>query len=246
MVTISELKDRWRGGGQEQARAAVERLLTGAPTDGLGLGEVDGRVDLRGLWLGNTKGLPGLSGRRLATTPTASGVSWSDLDLSRSTLRVDLDRATVDNVRFDRAGWQDWHVQSSVFRDCSFAGADLRDTKFDGGNPGLQDRRVPFTPSRYVRCDFTRTRTGPYGSFGRATLEECLFRDTAFPSPMWFGGADLHRCVFSGRFRTVCFGWTGRFRGRAPWLDADMSEAEFESLELYSHSGPGVSSESRA
>lgn len=241
MPTISDLRDRWGGERQTLARDTVARLLTGSALAGLDLAEVDGRVDLRGLWLVSSKGLPGLKpGDPLATVPTARDVTWRDLDLSHSTFRIDLQDAKVENVRFDNVGWQHWRATSSTFRLCSFIGSDLRDANFDGYNSGLQDHPVPNAKSKYWRCDFQRTRIGPYGSFGRATLEECRFSDTKFPSPMWFRGADLQRCVFAGTFKTVCFGWTGQWSEDLPWLETDLTGASFDELEVHAHAGPGI------
>ena len=217
------------------------RLLTGESLVGLELDEVDGRVDLRGLWLASSRSLPGLDPEDpLATVPTATEVNWRDIDLSHSTFRIDIKDSLVENVRFDHVGWQNWRATSSKFRLCTFVGADLRDANFDGYNSGLQDHPVPHPSSHYWRCHFQRTRVGPYGSFGRAVLEACRFSDTKFPSPMWFRGASVRRCVFAGTFKTVCFGWTGQWSEEPPWLEADLIDASFDDLEIYAHSGPGV------
>lgn len=234
------LKDRWSGANQQRARAVVECLMTGDSLDELPLDEHDGRADLRGLWLVSTKGLPGLGADALATTPTAEAVAWNRLDLSGSTVRIDLRGAVLSDVRLDRVGWRDWKVQRSTLTDCSFVGAALGDVQFDWGNPGLQDRPVIGMPSRLDRCDFSGTKLGAYAGFGRAELTDCHFVDTRFPSPMWFRGASVRGCLFAGCFRDVCFGWTGTHQEPAPFLSADISAAQFESCEVYSHSGPGL------
>src|SRR5215469_18880107 len=98
---------------------------------------------------------------------------------------------TVTNVRFDRVGWRNWIVQASRLADPSFRAADLRDSHFDGRNGYLADDPVLYPVSRYQRCDFTRTRTGPYASWGHGIVEECLFNSTKLTSPNWFYGAEL-------------------------------------------------------
>ncbi len=240
MSRAQDLKDRWRGSGQAQARAAVKALVTGAPIGALGLDTVDGRTDLRGLWLGSSRGLPGIAGDELGTTPTALGVTWSDLDLSHATIRIDVTDAVLDNVRLDSVGWPDWRVTSSTVRRCSFTRANLNDTSFDGFNEGLQGGALRFRPSAYEDCTFTRTKIGPYGDFGRAHLTRCTFDSTAFPAQMWFRGAHLVDCRMTGRFRAVCFGWTGPYDETPPWLDVSVAGATFESLEVAAVSGPGV------
>ena len=63
---------------------------------------------------------------------------------------------------------------------------------------------------------------------------------TRFPSPMWFRGASIRSSRFTGSFRAVCFGWTGPHAEPAPHLDADVSGAEFESVDVYAHAGRGL------
>ena len=217
----------------------VERLILGGSLEELDLDRVTGRLDLRGLWLARTRGLPGLPSDPLATVPTAEGVTWRDLDLSGSTFRIDLRNAALSNIAFDSAGWPDWNVEASTLRDCTFVAASMGDTHFDR-NSGLQDRPLVTASSRLEGCDFTRTRLGPYSSFGRADIVGCTFASTRFPSPMSFRGASLQSCRFTGSFRSVSFGWTGPHAEPPPHLDADVSGADFESLDIYAHAGPGL------
>jgi uncharacterized protein YjbI with pentapeptide repeats len=130
---------------------------------------------------------------------------------------------------------------TSRFTGCSFARADLRGGNSDGWNDGLQDRPLRAAVSRFEDCIFSRTRTGQYGTFGRAVFERCTFTDTDFPEPVWFRGANLIDCSFRGQFRTVCFGWTGPIHEPLPVLDrVDVREARFESLEVYGVRGSGL------
>jgi uncharacterized protein YjbI with pentapeptide repeats len=172
--------------------------------------------------------------------PAADSGTWADLDLSHATFRMDLTGMTVTNVRFDRVGWQNWIVRASWLTDCSFKAADLRDSRFDDGNGRLASEPVLYPASRYERCDFTRTRTGHYASWGRAVFEDCLFDSTKLGSPNWFYGASFKRCTFSGEYRDVCFGWRVPGDEPAPWVEVDAREASFYSLGIYSHRGPGV------
>jgi len=91
-----------------------------------------------------------------------------------------------------------------------------------------------------LREQIRAARIGSHGGFGRAALDRCKSVDTAFPSPMWFRGAALRECEFVGYFRDVNFGWTGPFTEQAPWLDADIERATFESLGVFAHTGPGL------
>jgi hypothetical protein len=242
MVASAALRQRWSGKtGQDLARSIITRLLTGDSLDGLPLESVEDRVDLRGLWLASSRGLPGprLAGD-LEGVPAATNGTWSDLDLSYGTFRMDLTGMTVRNVRFDRVGWQNWRVRASRLTGCSFRAADLRDSHFDDGNGRLASEAVLHPVSRYDDCDFTRTRTGHYASWGRAVFEDCLFDSTKLGSPNWFYGAQLRRCTFRGEFRDVCFGWPVTHDEPAPWLDIDTTDATFSSLGIYAHRGPGI------
>jgi hypothetical protein len=243
MAVLRALRQRWSGqDGQDLARSAVVRLLVGDSLDDLPLGLYRGRVDLRGLWLASARGLPGprLAGD-LEGVPAADGGMWTDLDLSHATFRLDLAAATVTNVLFDRVAWQGWRVRDSQLADCSFRAADLRDSNFDVGNAPLPDQQKQQPASRYQRCDFTRTRTGPYVSWGRAVFEECVFDSTKFGSPNWFYGAELKKCRFRGEFRDVSFGWPNPGSEPAPVLDSvDAREATFGSLGIYAHRGSGL------
>ena len=107
VASVRALKNRWSGERQQVARVVVERLILGGSLEELDLDRVTGRLDLRGLWLARTRGLPGLPSDPLATVPTAEGVTWRDLDLSGSTFRIDLRNAALSNIAFDSAGWPD-------------------------------------------------------------------------------------------------------------------------------------------
>jgi len=240
---LPPLKRRWAGrDGQRLAREVVLCLLTGTKLDGLGLGQHGGRTDLRGLWLASARGLPGprLAGG-LEGVPAAAGVTWSGLDLSGATFRLDLEAAVVVNSLFDRVGWQGWRVSRSALQDCSFAGADLRDASFDHGNTGLPGDAAAQEPTSYLRCSFARTRTGPYASWGQAHFNNCEFDSTKFTSPHWFRGAELTDCTFRGQFRDVIFGLPNPGDQQAPRISGvDVRDATFEDLTLMIHRGTGL------
>jgi hypothetical protein len=238
----TQLRDRWRGTeGQARATAVVSALATGSPLAGLGLDQVDGRTDVRGLWLVSTKNLPAdcVENDSIRTRP---GVTWRALDFCHGTLCIDPISATVVDCRFDNVGYRRWRVVNSTLERCTFTGADLRDSGLDGWNGSQQRDVLRHAPSNYTDCTFTRTRIGPYDDFGRATLSRCLFDRTAFPSPMWMSGANLRACSFIGKYRTVCFGWPGPvIEEPAPLVDdVDATQASFESLETYRFRGSGI------
>lgn len=236
----AQLKDRWRNAaGQSLAREVVSRLVTGRSLEDLSLGTVKGRADARALWLASLRGIPGVrSGLSFAL---AQGQVVQDVDFSYGGVAIHFDGCQVRNVVFDRVCWPDWRVVASTVVGCSFVGADFRSVRLDGWNDGLQDRPLRHPSSSYEGCDFTRTRTGGYASYGRATFTECAFHNTGFANPEWLRGANLIRCTFSGRYREVCFGWTGPYSEPPPVLEAvDVTTAQFASLEVYAVRGSGL------
>ena len=112
------------------AREVATRLIAGSALDDLGLGEVEGRIDLRGLWVVNPMKYlppgrtPG-SGASRWEVPWATDVHWQDLDLSHTTLPICLWRSRVDRVRLDGAGLQAWRAIDTQFEEVSLVGANL-------------------------------------------------------------------------------------------------------------------------
>jgi uncharacterized protein YjbI with pentapeptide repeats len=213
---LRELRARWSDPDRRDlVKDAVNALLAGDSLDSLPIGRHEGRFDLRASWLVSTRGVndPTLAGR-LGAVPTLRNVTIADIDFTASTARLNLDGCAMSNCVLDQVGWQGWSVCRSHMEDCSFARADLRDSHFDAGN----DLKTPTgsgwdehgVRSVYRRCDFTRTRTGPYVGWGSALFEDCLFADTAFSNyaggPQFFG-ASFIACVFTGSYKSLEFGY---------------------------------------
>ncbi len=213
---LAQLRARWADPGRRGlVTDAVNTMLAGESLEDLPIGRHHGRFDLRACWLVSARGVkdPTLQGRPGAA-PTLRNVTVTDVDFTGATARLDLDGCILVNCVLDRVGWQGWAVRRSRVENCSFIRADLRDSHFDAGNDvqAIPGRRwdSPSIRSIYRRCDFTRTRTGPYVGWGNALFDECLFADTAFSNyagPQ-FHGASFTGCTFTGHYRSLEFGYT--------------------------------------
>lgn len=207
--------------GDTLAREVVARLAEGWPLAGLDLGEVDGRVDLRGL-AGSGPGDVAVRGQVLA-----------GLDLRGARLfGWRLHAATVRDCRLDGADCQDWQLWDSTVERCSFDGADLRGAALgtwqDGhGNSwrAVDLRRADLRGSvcvaaRFEDCDFSDARlTG-------ISFEQCT----------------LLRCRFAGALNDVTF--DGRSvpdrPAAATMRDVDLADARFDQVDFRGSDLSGV------
>jgi hypothetical protein len=230
------------------AREVASRLITGSALHDLGLGEVDGRTDLRGLWVVNPMrylppGQPPVAGGSRWEVPWATNVHWQDLDLSHTTLPICLWRSRVDRVRLDRAGLQAWRVMESHLADVSLAGANLDQASLDP-NGDMQSDSLKCTPTTMERCDFSRAHMVNSPGFGRAVLTDCTFVNTRWAgglAGMSFRGTSFRRCHFEGRAMTLEFGWTGPLMGQTPpWVEVTIPKAQAEHCYVHQVTGPGL------
>jgi hypothetical protein len=151
------------------------------------MGEVDGRLDLRGL--------PAV-GLRLLNVPLVRPVRWRRLDLSGADLGdLFLVRGgEFVDCRFDRADCQGWGLFGGTIRGCSFVRADLRDSNMGSGtrwiDVDLGHANLRRTHSRNGR--FERVRFDHAGLFRREfssdPLIDCSF--AGLVDDCQFGGPD--------------------------------------------------------
>jgi hypothetical protein len=214
-VGMRALRDRWSTPELRHAvRDAVNALLHGESLESVRLPKHEGRFDLRGAWLASTSGIDDPELRRPGrVTPRLRGVRVADLDLTAATAQFTLQDCEMVNCVLDRVGWQNWYVEQSLVRDCSFIRADVRDSHWDQNGALLPGRRTFWHAgggrSVYERCDFTRARMGAYAGWGYAMFDQCLFADTAFSNyaggPQFFA-ASFRRCRFVGQYKSLTFG----------------------------------------
>jgi len=175
--------------------------VAGRPLGGLGLGDVAGRVDLRGL--------PAPAPRRLARYETA-GWFVEELGglirLRQVTLRgLDLSGAFLDSFRLrncliedcvlDRARCQDWRIWDSEIRDTSFRGANLRETAL---GPWKAGKGNLYSQVDFARADFRGS------AWMTAVFSDCDFSGAKLHK-VQFLRCGLVRCRFAGLLTEMVF-----------------------------------------
>jgi uncharacterized protein YjbI with pentapeptide repeats len=185
----------------------LRRLQAGEALDDLELGAIDGRVDLRGTSFGV---------RYLRFT----GVRLTGLDFGHADLSlVELTGCQLHDCRFERAVCRDWKLLATDVTDCSFAGADLSDSRLGywHGERGTVYERVSFVGAKLI---------------GANTLT-AVYRDCDFSSAQLqnvnFWQSSLIRCRFAGLVKDVIF--DGRMLGEPkpdpnPMKDVDFTDAQ--------------------
>lgn len=226
----SGLARRWvTAAGRELAEEAVACLVAGRPLDGLGLGEVDGRADLRGLPAPVARRLrrfeaAGWFAEELGGLVTLRGVRLEGMDLRGAQLQsFRFFGSVVADCRLDGANCQDWRMWDTRVADASFAGASLRDAAVGSWHDGRGNswRRVSF-----AKADFR------VGAATGAVFAECDF-SAARLAKVQFEQCSITGCRFSGRLSGVVF--DGRRLERRPEpgpLEADFTGAVFEDVEF--------------
>jgi uncharacterized protein YjbI with pentapeptide repeats len=227
----NRLRKRWETPeGRERAEEAIACLVAGRPLAGLGAGEVNGRVDLRGL--------PAPIPRRLRRFETAGwfaeelgelvafrGARLEGLDFSGAQLQsLRFFGSQIADCRLDGARCQDWRMWDTEVADCSFARASLRDAAVGTWHEGRRNawRRVDFRGADfrvvsplaavYEDCDFSGAR------LAKVRFEQC----------------SLTRCRFAGALREVVFDGR-RLEDRpapAPMGQVDFTGAVFDQVEF--------------
>jgi uncharacterized protein YjbI with pentapeptide repeats len=228
----TSLVTRWKTTGDQQlVQKILERLLSGKPLTDLGLGEHEGRVDLRGLPALGPQALNAFESagwivKELGGLLKVEDARLENLDLSGARLDgVRFIRSTIKNCRFDQAHCQDWRLWAVDVTDSSFVGADLRNAVlgawYDGrGNvyrnidfSGANLRSIVCPAGTFIDCDF-----------GTAQIVKVDFQSSSFI-----------RCRYAGLLREVIYYDRGFNTGKPdpnPMEDVDFSEAELRMVEF--------------
>jgi hypothetical protein len=191
--SVRRLCARWEAPQQQELAALVlERLVFGGSLDDLGLGRVDGRVDLRGYQAPPPRRLRefqlrGLVFAELAGLVEVVGVTWRSLDLSGANLEhLRVKDARVEDCRLDQAGCLGLRIWRSAIADSTFIKADLRHTGLGAWSEGRGNvySRVDFSGADfrgratsaavYQDCDFSRARLDKV-DFESSSLIRCRF-----------------------------------------------------------------------
>jgi uncharacterized protein YjbI with pentapeptide repeats len=209
----------------------AKRLAHHETLDGLGLGRIEGRADLRGLvfrrpdWEVRDRPDERLSPERMAVDELRfRNVVLEDLDFSGVVWdRWWLEGAMVRNCVFDGAQLDDFRIWDSWFENCSFKDARL------SGMMGVGWSRLPWRKRRaeWRGVDF-RGADLRDTHHGVELYVDCDFRGAKL-TLVDFDGAEHVRSRFAGELKTVFFSrfpWSGRKVGAGNLMqDVDFSEA---------------------
>lgn len=235
----SGLRKRWATAeGRERAEEATACLLSGRTLARLDLGEVDGRVDLRGLPMPIPRRLrrfeaAGWFAEELGALVQLRGVRLERLDLSGAQLQSlrFRDSEIVDCI-FAGADCRDWRLWGTEVSDCGFRTAVLHEAAVGTWHEGRRNawRRVDFSGADfrvavswmavYEDCDFSAAR-----------LEKVKFEQCA-----------LTRCRFAGKLSEVVFdGRNLTSRPAPPPMDmVDFSDATFRQVDFMGFDLDGI------
>lgn len=198
-------------------------MLHGRSLDSLGLPQVEGRIDLRGLnapdpTVSGTSAFADYEIADLSGLTEINGIEWKDLDFTGSRLaELRLMNATIRNCVFDQAYCQGWRAWSTHVQNASFAGADLRGSQMGAPYQGRA--------SRYEKADFTKADLRG-ASFPSMELEGCLFLQSKFKK-LNFNGSSLSNCVFEGTLADVSFYREGMNVDAPPTIAREMANVDF-------------------
>lgn len=223
--------ERWRTEqGAALAEEALARLMTGRGLGALGLGEHEGRIDLRGLLAPLPRRLQrfetqGWFVERLGDLITLQRVRLEKVDLSGAQLQsFRFHDSLITDCRFDGANCRDWRLWGTDVSDCSFVKADLREAAVGTWHEGRRNswRRTDFSGSDF-RVGVSRA----------AAYEDCNFAGAKL-TKVTYGQCSFVRCRFAGSLREVVF--DGRELtdrpAPVPLEDVDFSDAVFEQVEF--------------
>ena len=218
--------------------------LRGGRLDRVGLGEHEGRVDMRAF------DTPPVRARSGALTPNRGGI----LNFLKRTGRngwVTLQNSRLESVDFTHARLPGLTFRGATFVDCLFDRGDLDNAKFGAcrfercsfaraelsvvslgeiGNPLGR----PLS-SQFIDCRFANATLGFTFSWG-SEFTRCDFSRTRFRDTHWYGCSFLD-CVFAGEIRGSEFRSTDpatRMRPRPDMLDGvDLSRTSLVECEFY-------------
>ena len=232
LSTLSAVQRNWAGTeGRGLADEVIIRLLSGKSLHGLGLGQIDGRADLRGLPVPapsilGSEGFHGLTIREMGGLLEFNGVRLEALDLSNSTLEsLRFFECEIVNCKFTSATCPDWRMWGVNVTDTDFEGASLQDALLGGRHQG---RGNIFRSTTFRKADLRRI------ACDSALFVDCDFSNAKI-SHVDFGSTGFVRCRFAGELRKVIF-WdhgfeTGKLEPNT-MEDVDFSKARFREVEF--------------
>jgi uncharacterized protein YjbI with pentapeptide repeats len=220
---------------------AWQRLLTGKSLADLSLPERNGRTDLRGLMLPEPKALerwhtPLGSVESFKPNTSFHRAKWCDIDFSESKLHsICFEESEISNCCFDRCELRNLRLWATTVQDCSFRGADLRESGLGLATieGPLSGRRNKFVNVEFGQADLRNT------IYVAAAFERCSFRFAKLINIL-FGTSTFVDCTFAGELREVRF-WRSDLSVRGfptdsfppnEMINVDFSDAKLRDVEF--------------
>jgi uncharacterized protein YjbI with pentapeptide repeats len=219
VVAVTALQRRWLSpAGHELADVVRARLVNGDGLDDVGVGSVDGLLDLRGISFG---------GRSVELQDRlVTGIALDSADLTA----FRFVGCTVRDCRFDRAFCVDWRVWTTDMSHCSFVGANFLGSSLGVWRPGERRGNV-YDHVRFTSAKMRRISTTA------ATYVDCDFSDADLRQ-INFWQSSLVRCTFAGAVREVVF--DGRMKGEAKPDPNPMHGVDFSAARLHGTDFRGI------
>jgi uncharacterized protein YjbI with pentapeptide repeats len=206
----------------------VKRLSRGRSLDKLGLGEVNGRVDLRGFPWPSSGGVETKrAGRHTVGTahdfPELRGAHLAGIDFTGGVLpHLRLHRSTVTDCLFNDALMGDLRAWDTTFEGCELSDTDLRGSVVGSWHEAKGNV--------WRRCRFERTKMDKIVARG-ALFEDCAFIDPGLRE-VTLDCCSFRGVRFSGPLIDVAF--HGHIKPDGPSRvvleELDLSEAELQGV----------------
>jgi len=204
-----------------------DRFFQKIPLDGLPLAIKEGRLDLRGLSLPEPDIIRRYKFADNAVTeitPAAvlQNVKWHNLDFTGSKLKgMRFFDGEVKNCRFDKCDLEGLRVWTTNFVDCSFKGANLKNSALGGVKDG---KRNTYTGIDFSEADLRGT------GYKATAFERCQFCNAKLVK-IDFQSSTFVDCRFEGELSDVLF-YNRGFEGEGFPLN-EMVNVDFSMAKLH-------------
>jgi uncharacterized protein YjbI with pentapeptide repeats len=211
---VEDLRHRWSTtAGQQVLAELAGRIVRRKDFDGLPLGRVNGRIDLR------YAPIPGdyLEVRKMKVT---------DVDFTAASFpSTRMEFSMVENCLFNYAKFDGIVIAGSAVRDSSFVGADLHEARL-----GQDTRKLPRSlVSHFSEVSFEHALLRGAHTTG-AEFVDCNFRNASLDQVNFSGSLRMIRCTFGGDVRGATF--QGQTSRKSVLSDVDFSDSMFSDVDV--------------
>jgi uncharacterized protein YjbI with pentapeptide repeats len=202
------------------------RLASGKGIEKLGLGAVDGRIDLRNLNVSERRLERVVESnigtfRKFGGITKIEGANWDKLDFSSSDLsHLVLTDCEITDCVFNYCSMRGIRARATSFINSRFHSADLRDSLLGGFR---ENRRNVFRDVGFIKCDLRET------FYKEAEFNKCHFRNCKLDR-VEFGSSTFEDCSFEGELKEVIFYRRAWDKGNFP--ENRMARVDFSKARL--------------